>query len=91
MPLLSYDMMDPLANKGFTMNLLNVLNTAQFTNYPVSSITQIKRWNFPQGSFYIPIITLSNSSQLYTAILDTPGNYMSFLNQLLIPYIIGNA
>lgn len=90
MPLLSYDMMDPLANRALTMNLLNVLNTAQRTNHPINSITRIKRWNFPQGSFYIPIITLSNSSQLYTAILDTTGS-MSFLNQILVPYIIGNA
>jgi hypothetical protein len=91
MPYLNYDMLDPNVNNSLTIGLLNVLNNMQKTNFIASNIQQIKHWKFPNGSLYIPIITHANYSQLYTAIVDTPGNYMTFLNQLTIPQIIGNA
>lgn len=90
MPFLKYKILDPKDNIDLTTGIVNVLNNQYKQNYLRTNISQIRQWQFPNGSLYISVIPQANMSEVYSAILDTSGNYLKYLSQTFAPHIIGN-
>lgn len=67
------------------------MNSVKKMSWNVEDIKEVRLWEFPEGSFYIPVFQYANESTYMAAILSTPSQALTFIEGVFFPKVKGNV